>query len=84
MRLSAVLAAILFIVFENQATATVSGFAVAARWNGGYDFSWGNDWQYTANCKIMKYAITNGATSQTSVLIRDLRIMRLLTRMDSV
>jgi hypothetical protein len=57
MRFKSFIFAVLFIAMQIQAASTVSGFSVAARWtpDGGPG-------------KIWKYVITNGVTTQASVL----------------
>jgi hypothetical protein len=61
MRFATILALVFLCAFQGQATSTVNGFSVAPRNVGSFD-SWG--------CfgKLMKYTITNGVTTNTSVL----------------
>jgi hypothetical protein len=62
MRIRSTIVFLLFIALQSSAASTTSGFAVAARWNGLYDFMW------LGFGKIMKYTIQNGVTTNTEVL----------------
>jgi hypothetical protein len=56
------LISVLFLVLQIQAASTVSGFAVAAQWEGGYDGGFGGFG------KIIRYDIVDGQTVNTTVL----------------
>jgi hypothetical protein len=54
---------IILVAFQSQASdPTVSGFSVAAQWNGGYD------WIFGGYGKIMRYDIVNGVVAKSSVI----------------